>query len=356
MHNHPAKHPFTRLSRNYTLLSSAPSSKLVCPVGETLAMPEYEAYRHFLEWITSQRRGRQRIRKASKDPVARARLLADIPPPHPVTLRPPNDDIRSALISLPAYCTPATTPVSCSSPITPHYFSFLGSFPAEIRNAIYHYAIDYPTCRELFDAYYNQADSCRTHNHNHNHKSNAFAINFYTPTILLLCKQITWEALTVFRLRPFVIDRIPPWIMGNPAPLLLTDLISKGTLQNLRFAEIRLSLGDSVEIESGTVWLWVLENVLKAWSEKNSLIRLKVMIKVHNINRSRIWDYELPNYEEIIKTVNYFAFKYGTKPDMVEYEHWVLDYNYAYKCGYRNPLIRMHPDPNIWQGSVLEWI
>ncbi|KAI0431003.1 hypothetical protein F5Y09DRAFT_355341 [Xylaria sp. FL1042] len=316
-------------------------------------MHEDEAYQNYIDWATMQRRGRQRIDKASRDPIARAKLLADIPPPRPVLLRPQHDEIRPALSCLPAYCNPISA-LTCSLTPNSHGFSFLGSFPAEVRNAIYQYAIDYPTCRELFDAYYEQVDSLRARNSNV--RSCSFTIDLSTPTILLLCKQITRESLSVLRLRPFVIDRIPPWIMGNAKPLPLTYLISKTTLQNVRFVEIKLSLGDGQRYFSGRVWFQVLEDVLRAWSGKNSLIRLKVMIKVSNIGMDRLWDYELRNYSEIVKMIDYFAFKHGSKPDLVQYEHWVIDCNYAYKCGFRNPLIRKHPDPYIWQGSVMEWI
>ncbi|KAJ2967502.1 hypothetical protein NUW58_g10435 [Xylaria curta] len=156
--------------------------------------------------------------------------------------------------------------------------------------------------------------------------------------MLLLCKQITREALTLLRLCPFVIDRIPPWIMGNSRPLPLTCLISKNTLQNLRFVEIKLSLGDGDGFFSGRVWFRVLEDVLRAWSGENSLIRLKIMIKVSNIDTDRIWVFELKNYAAIVNMIDDFAFKHGSKPDLVQYEHWVLDCDYAYKCGFRNVL------------------
>ncbi|GAP82581.2 hypothetical protein SAMD00023353_0101210 [Rosellinia necatrix] len=316
-------------------------------------MDEEEAYLKYADWLIMQRRGRRRIQKAYKNPAALAKFLADIPPPRPVVLRPRHDEIRPALDSLPAYCAPANMS-ACLPSNTPLGFSFLGSFPPEIRNAVYQYVIHYPTCRELFDAYYDQVDTFRARNGSS--LPCRFAIRLHTPTILLLCKQITREALTVLRLRPFVLDRIPPWIMGHPRPLPLTSFLSKRTLQNLRFVEIKLSLGDGESSLSGRVWFQLLEDIFRAWSGKNSLIRLKVMIKVSNLNVHRLWVFELRNYTDIVKMIDNFAFKHGSRPDLVQYEHWVLDYNYAYKCGFRNPLIRQHPDPHIWQGSILEWV
>ncbi|KAI0971474.1 hypothetical protein F4678DRAFT_85275 [Xylaria arbuscula] len=316
-------------------------------------MREDEAHQNYIDWVTMQRRGRRRIDKASKDPVARTRLLADIPPPRRVLFRPQHGEICAALSCLPTYCD-TTTALTYPLVNKTHRFSFLGSFPAEVRNAIYQYAIDYPTCRELFDAYYEQVDALRAHDDNG--VSCKFTIDLSTPTILLLCKQITRESLSVLRLRSFIIDRVPPWIMGNPKPLPFTYLISKTTLQNVRFVEIKLSLGDGERYFSGHIWLQVLEDVLKAWSERNSLVRLKVMIKVSNIDIEGLWDYELRNYAEIIRMIDHFVFKHGSKPDLVQYEHWVIDCDYAYRCGFRNPLIRKHPDPHVWQGSIMEWI
>ncbi|KAI1755604.1 hypothetical protein F4782DRAFT_411707 [Xylaria castorea] len=317
------------------------------------AMNEEVAHESYVDWTTMQRRGRERIHKASKDPVARAKLIADIPPPKTPMLRPQLHENWTVLSSLPSYCAPTTTS-NCLPLNKESGYSFLGSLPAETRNAIYQYAVNYPTCRELFDAYYDQADKFRVRNING--VSCGFSISLHTPTILLLCKQITREALAVLRLRPFIIDRIPPWIMGNAKPLPLTCLISKSTLQNVRFVEIKLSLGDCENYSSGRVWFQVLEDVLRAWSGKNSLLRLKVMVKVSNIDVDGLWDFELRNYAEIMQMIDYFTFKHGSRPDLVQYEHWVLDCDYAYRCGFRNPLIRKHPDPHIWQGSVMEWI
>ncbi|KAK5628513.1 hypothetical protein RRF57_004228 [Xylaria bambusicola] len=307
-------------------------------------MRDEQANYDYDNWTTM-----QRIQK----PHCPSEALAEILPPSPMLLRPRHNEIQPALSCFPAYCNPSTTS-ACLSADKVHGFSFLGSLPAEVRNAIYEYSIDYPTCRQLSDAYYKQIDASRARKTNS--VSNRFPPGLSTPTLLLLCKQITRESLSVLRLRPFVIDLIPPWIMGSPRPLPLTYLISRATLQNVRFLEIKLSLGDSERYSSGRVWFQVLENVLRALSGHNSLIRMNVMVKVSNIDNETLWDFELRNYIEIMNMIDKFAFKYGSKPDLVQYEHWVIDRNYAYKCGFRNPVIRKHPDPNIWQGSVLEWI
>lgn len=325
-------------------------------------MAGLESRKKLADWRVMQHRGRNKVLKASRDPVARARFLAEIPSTRPVILHISESDRISALASLPAFLFhgPATDPGRARKSRQRRY-SFLTTLPPEIRNIIYHYAINYPTCRSLYDYYYDQKEkaiakielrprSINTRVARHS------KVALRTPTILLLCKQITREALSILYLQPFVIDRIPPWIMGNPSPLSLIDFISRPTFQNLRFVQIKIPLGENNEFRSGQVWLQLLDDVLDAWSERNSLLRLQIMFKLSNVTRPNMWFYELEDYEKLVEKLSYFEFKHGLKPGLIRWEHWVLDFEYAYRVGFRNPVIRVHPDPYIWQGSVIEWL
>ncbi|KAI1470623.1 uncharacterized protein F4812DRAFT_272627 [Daldinia caldariorum] len=325
-------------------------------------MAEEESVKKLHEWIIMQRRGRNKILRASKDPIARARLFTEIPSPNPVVLHISESDRVSALTSLPAFLFSGPAVESGQTPISIQgYRSFLTTFPPEVRNIIYHYAIGYPTCRNLYDYYYDQKEKAKAKIELRPRSANTRVsrhskIILRTPAILLLCKQITREVLSFLYLQPFVIDRIPPWIMGNSAPLSIVNFISRATLQKLRFVQIKISLGDSIEFGSGKVWLRLLNDVLDAWSERNSLVRLEVMFKLSHITRPNIWTYELEYYETLVNKLSYFEFKHGSKPSLIRWEHWVIDFGYAYRVGHRNPLIRVHPDPYIWQGSVIEWL
>ncbi|KAI1142428.1 hypothetical protein F5Y05DRAFT_226160 [Hypoxylon sp. FL0543] len=326
-------------------------------------MAGLESRKKLADWRTMQHRGRNKILKASRDPVARARLLTEITSSRPVTLHISEADRASALASLPAFLFhgPAATDPGRSNQHRPCLPSFLATFPPEIRNIIYGYAISYPTCRNLYDYYYDQKEKARAKvelrpRSGNTKVSRHSKVALRTPTILLLCKQITREALSVLYLQPFVIDRIPPWIMGNPSPLSLVEFISRPTFQNLRFVQIKISLGENNEFRSGQVWLQILNDVLEAWSQRNSLIRLQIMVKLSNVTRPNIWFYELEDYEKLVQKLSYFEFKHGLKPGLIRWEHWVLDLGYAYRVGFRNPVIRVHPDPYIWQGSVIEWL
>ncbi|KAI1339524.1 hypothetical protein F5Y15DRAFT_75592 [Xylariaceae sp. FL0016] len=306
------------------------------------------------EWRNMLMRGRRRILKVDKDPVARARLDDEIPSPKQLTIRPSPADRRCALEPVPAYCHPTSV---LSHPEDVSRFSFITTFPPEIRNLIYQFALEYPHCHALFDAYYRQLESFESEGraHGFEHTSN-FRVKLHTPTILLLCKQVTREALPVLRLRPFVIDRAPPWLMGHRLPLPLTNFISKATLQSMAFVEIKMCLGDGLNVRSGKVWSKLLRPVLEAWSERNVLVRLRIMFKIYNLNHTGVWYYELKDYERICAEIDRVAFKHFLRTKIVEYEHWVVDREFAYRCGFRNPLIRRYPDPNIWQGySLMEW-
>ncbi|KAI2637207.1 hypothetical protein GGS26DRAFT_475796 [Hypomontagnella submonticulosa] len=327
-----------------------------------------ESRRELVEWRNMHHRGRNKIRKANMDPLWRARLEREmLYAKTAAAFHFSEADRTSALAALPAFLfdCPAVDPGhhtgSDQSPSRCRY-SFLTSFPAEVRNLIYHYAVGYPTCRTLYDSYYRQKEKAKTSTEIRTRTTNARGprrskIALRTPTILLLCKQITREALSLLHIQPFVIDRIPPWIMGNVGPLPLVDLISKTTLQNLRLVQVKIPLGENTDFRSGRVWLELLDDVLNAWSERNSLIRLHVMFKLSNVTRPNLWHWELQEYENIVDKLTYFAFKHGMKPGLIRWEHWVLDSSYAYKVGgLRNPLVRVHPDPYIWQGSLIEWL
>ncbi|KAH9904138.1 hypothetical protein F4778DRAFT_780819 [Xylariomycetidae sp. FL2044] len=326
-------------------------------------MPSSRTNRKFEEWQRALRRGQEKKTRGSKDPIGRAKLVACIQSPEPVKFHLQLADVQSALLPLPDYLVSTTTPALelPAEPLPaepePHH-SFLKSFPAEIRNMIYTYAVDFPDVRTLSKALDKQI--CRPGSTPFTLCEDCYVphwkIELHTPTILLLCKQITREAITVLRLSSFVFDRMPPWLMGHSLPLPITDLITRKTLQNLRFAEIRLSLADGRGVNSGSLWVQVLKPLFQAWSEKHSLVRLKVMIKVHSVNwRDRYYP-ELGDYERLINMIDTFEFNHSTKPQLVEYEHWVVDFDHAYSTEHRNPQIRKYPDPNIWAGNITEFL
>ncbi|KAI1329751.1 hypothetical protein F5Y16DRAFT_365191 [Xylariaceae sp. FL0255] len=308
----------------------------------------------FHTFLRTRNRGRARLKRAlrerQKSHYAWTQFCATIEVPGPPQIPLKQLDVWRAIKSFPAYCNPRNTSVFLSQPAPGINFSFLSSFPPEIRNRIYQYLAQYPTSFELRETYYRHADSSG--------KPGSPAL--YTPTILLLCKQVTREALSCFRLEWFVIDRITPWLLGEDYPIPYTQLISKETLQNLRFVELKLSLGNSNGVLSGKVWLESLDSVLRAWSEKNCLVLLKVMIKIHHVKLFLVHPEMRDDYRRVVRTFNEFAFRHGATPDLVQFEHWIMDDDYAFNWALRENRyylsIRNYPDPYIWQGNVLDWL
>ena len=220
--------------------------------------------------------------------------------------------------------SPSTSPSSSSSSASSHGGWYFFKFPAEIRNMIYDHALHYPTGRELYRGYDRKLDEwresrrtpslindtgsecscdcdhcrpasedggdddrshCSSYGHrqdhdDHNEEVNnpsaippgRRAIRFQTPTILLLCRKITAESLPMLRARPFIIDRLPPFVSTPNAirnPLVLSDFMGRQTLQSLRHIELRVPFGQG---DQGSGWAWtpIINDLFEILEEKNS--------------------------------------------------------------------------------------
>lgn len=278
-------------------------------------MARVDSKRKMLDWLRTQRRGRRRIATASKDPVARSALFHEAFLPASALGAPSlsasrkgaseNTNKESAdLIPVPSFLLSNSGANKLEGTSKSGYSFF--TFPSEVRNAIYQYAVEYPSCRELFDSYYQQKEKSKRSS------GGRIRVDLHTPTVLLLCKQITREALTILRSQPFVIDNIPPWICGHRRPLPITDFISVPTLQNIRFFEFKVTLGEGT-FGSGQIWRRVLRYVFKAWSEANSVAHLRVMFKLSNLEAMSLWDSELEDYEKLVDKVRLHGFSFGTE-------------------------------------------
>lgn len=269
-------------------------------------MARFESKKKMLEWQRIQRLGRRRIAKAARDSTARSILFREALLPTsalgaPFLNLPDTDGTASqenTLVSVPSFLSGNSSSSQHEVP-SEHDFSFL-TFPPEVRNLIYQYAVKYPTCRDLFDSYYKQKERVKRPT------TRYMGIKLHTPTILLLCKQITREALTILRSQPFVIDKIPPWIPGYRLPLPITEFISVPTLQNILYFEFKVTFGDGTG-GSGYIWHHVLRYVLDAWSQGNSVTHLRVMFKLANIEVEPMWYWELKDYEKLVDKVSSFT-------------------------------------------------
>lgn len=92
-----------------------------------------------------------------------------------------------------------------------------------------------------------------------------------TPPILLVCRQITAEALPILRNTTFVLDREPPYSEVLGREMNITDFIGEETLKEMEHVELRLDIDGRPR-----VWSWTIDLLLDVWAAGHSLKRLTV--------------------------------------------------------------------------------
>jgi hypothetical protein len=97
-----------------------------------------------------------------------------------------------------------------------------------------------------------------------------------TPSLLLLNRQITSEALEVLYRKPLILDTTPPYIPQLGQPMGMPEIISETTLQNLRFVVLRMDLDQS---QSARYWFKIIEVMLDIWFVKNNLEGVQAWIQ-----------------------------------------------------------------------------
>jgi hypothetical protein len=89
-----------------------------------------------------------------------------------------------------------------------------------------------------------------------------------TPSLLLLNRQITSEALEVLYRKPLILDTTPPYTPQFGQPMGIPEIVSETTLQNLRFVVLRMDLDQR---QSARYWFKIIEMLLDIWYVKNNL-------------------------------------------------------------------------------------
>ncbi len=123
-----------------------------------------------------------------------------------------------------------------------------------------------------------------------------------TPTVLLLCRAITRECLPFLKERVFVVDRIPPWPRGDMAPPKISRFLGRTTFQNLRYIDIRLSLGEG-SLGSGWVWGPLVDDLLDILGEWNSFDCLRILFRYHDVTQHNVWHEESKIYRNLVEKV-----------------------------------------------------
>ena len=157
--------------------------------------------------------------------------------------------------------------------------SFL-TLPLELRNIIYTYALDWPDLSAIFQK--TNADYLITYEAFDKNKappkctiSRDCSTPLVTPTILLLNRQITSEALVILQKKILTIPSPPPSPMQLARPTDITEFIGEAVLQNVRLVTLRLNFKD----HSSRHWMKTVENLLDIWCQRNNLQSLHICVE-----------------------------------------------------------------------------
>ncbi|KAL8382396.1 hypothetical protein RB595_006266 [Gaeumannomyces hyphopodioides] len=168
-------------------------------------------------------------------------------------------------------------------------------FPGEIRNQIYEKLLLPPSSYDMYAGYYADMKAGRRGNAGAGATATATgrgeqvpepgSIRLQTPGILLVCRAVTGECTPILRARTLVVDRVPPWPAGAPAPLPVSRFIGHATLRRLHALELRVELGRGA-MGSGWVWNPLVRDllaVLCGGGGGNELGRLRVVVKLFSL-------------------------------------------------------------------------
>ncbi|KUI68110.1 hypothetical protein VM1G_04283 [Cytospora mali] len=243
---------------------------------------------------------------------------------------------------------------------TKHFCFF--DFPAEIRNMIYDHILHWPDFVDLYRSFYRQLPAYPT-THDKPHSSQ-YQRSLKTPTILLLCRRITEESLPILRSRWLVIDRLPPFVPGGL--MRITDFIGRQTLQSVHHIDIRIGLGEG-PLGSGWIWTRLLDEILAVLRERNSFIKLRLLIRMCNKEMASLWDQERRYNHDIRKKLRNFR---GTNPNVfapgeIIVEKWRIEGMTATFVS-RHPRTsdedehpppdRSYPDREMFPGSIMQFV
>ncbi|KAG9231941.1 hypothetical protein BJ875DRAFT_443627 [Amylocarpus encephaloides] len=176
-------------------------------------------------------------------------------------------------------------------------FPFL-ALSAELRNSVYEYCLEWPNpsiaYQRLQKSYELQNQQPDQPPLSPSHLSQRVLVTLGTPALLLLNRQISFEALTVIYRRTFALSAPPPLVSMRSEHLGVTAFISPVTLQRLRYVmlDMNLNFKPGMWHSNAKRWLNTMEKLLCIWTESNVLERLRVKTKYVVADRSLGWTFE----------------------------------------------------------------
>jgi hypothetical protein len=167
------------------------------------------------------------------------------------------------------------------------------SLPRELRDEIYHWCLEYPDISYLLDEHLEKTrKALSTHFRTQVSADTIDRLLEWTslevprrpvlkcPTVLLLNRQITNEALAILYTKWLHIDTpISSNFRRDVRGLQITDFIGDQALSQVRYASLSLSFNDLREANN---WYRTVIRLWSVWVRKNSLKCLKIYLQSSN--------------------------------------------------------------------------
>ncbi|OJD19783.1 hypothetical protein AJ78_00283 [Emergomyces pasteurianus Ep9510] len=175
----------------------------------------------------------------------------------------------------------ATTNISQKATKRRRPVSFL-DLPPEIRHEIYTLALSWPNLRVPFTRLRHECEQDEAawfrqgSIYNHSCALPPPYIpepDYMTPTIFLLNRQITHEALPVLHTQELVIDEPPPYSIALGRPVDITMFISEGALQRARRVVLKIDIANLA-----SRWARTVDTLLDVWRVNNCLEELRIVV------------------------------------------------------------------------------
>jgi hypothetical protein len=159
------------------------------------------------------------------------------------------------------------------------------ALPAELRVHIYRYAFDWPNLHNVFTKAEKELDG---------HGARFQPSQMRTPSILLINRQVYFEAQEIPYEKALILKTPPPISLQMGRVLDITNFISRDTLQRLRYVvfQMDLNFGHVSLYRNAKCWLQLVEKMLDIWGEKNCLERVDVMASYDPPTKIRGWTFD----------------------------------------------------------------
>lgn len=181
--------------------------------------------------------------------------------------------------------------------------------PVELRNIIYSYSIQWPNFSEIFNEF-SKWKSYKARCDEEKRTPLSARPSFEemrTPTILLLNRKITAEALVVLYGRPFVLTSPSPHPIPFSNPVYITEFISEATLRNVRTVALNINLNYTRTNSFGDAngWTRTVTTLFEVWKEKNSLIKVEVHAQYVEPSRALGWTFaEVAHHRSVVELMS----------------------------------------------------